>query len=233
MKKKTPAGRPESGSAAPEADGRIRLNKYLALNGIASRRKADQLITEGEVMVDGEIVTELGTRIDPVSQRVEVDGVVLRPEGERHRYSLLNKPAGVVCTNDPRETRTRVCDLVDPMVPHRVFTVGRLDEDSEGLLLLTNDGGLKRRLELPATGWTRRYRVRVFGRVDEGRLAALAEGVRFGGLDYGHRFHGEPLSFNHFRGESSNQLGIQFTSRQRAASAFLIQFSFLALQLAV
>ena len=132
MKKKTPAGRPESEVAAPidGVDGRIRLNKYLASNGIASRRKADELIVEGEVMVDGEIVNELGMRIDPATQRVEVNSVILRPEGDRHRYFLLNKPAGVVCTNDPREIRPRAIDLITDRKKGRIYTVGRLDEET-------------------------------------------------------------------------------------------------------
>lgn len=133
-KRKTPAVRSESGVAT------IRLNRYLALNGIASRRHADRLIEEGGVMVDGEIVTELGIKIDPARQRVEVDGVVLRPEGEQRRYYLLNKPEGVVCTSDPRENRPRAVDLIADRRKGRIYTVGRLDEDTTGLVILTNDG---------------------------------------------------------------------------------------------
>src|SRR5262245_44511335 len=116
MNRKTPAGRPESApsddpydfdgdiggddaAGGPASEG-IRLNKFLAQNGIASRRKADELLANGHVTVDGRIVTELGTRVDPAKQKVEVDGVVLRPTGERLAYYLLNKPKGVVCTND-------------------------------------------------------------------------------------------------------------------------------------
>src|SRR5688500_17808888 len=99
-------------TSAREEDGKVRLNKYLAENGIASRRRADEMITKGDVMVDGEIVTELGLRVDPAKQRVEVDGVVLRAGGEPHRTYLLNKPSGVICTNDMREARRRAVDLI-------------------------------------------------------------------------------------------------------------------------
>ena len=166
----TPAGRPES--------ERIRLNKYLALNGIASRRHADRMITEGEVMVDGEIVTELGLQIDPARQRVEVDGVVLKPQGERLRYYLLNKPKGVVCTNDPREGRRRAIDLIADRKKGRIYTVGRLDEDTLGLVILTNDGEFAQRIAHPRYGVDKTYQAVVRGRVDEDTLRKLRGGVR-------------------------------------------------------
>ena len=158
--------------------GRIRLNRYLALNGIASRRAADALIADGEVMVDDEIVTELGTRIDPETQRVEVDGVVLRPAGERKRYYLLNKPAGVLCTNDPRENRTRAIDMITDRNKGRIYTVGRLDEETVGLVLLTNDGDFANRIGHPRYGVQKVYKVVVSGRVDENTLRKLRSGVR-------------------------------------------------------
>jgi 23S rRNA pseudouridine2605 synthase len=181
MKKKSaPAGRPESlGTPGDEeAGGLIRLNRYLALNGIASRRRADQLISEGEVMVDDEIVTELGRRVDPTVQRVEVDGVVLRPQGERKRYYLLNKPSGVVCTNDVRENRPRAVDLIMDRRKGRIYTVGRLDEDTVGLVLLTNDGDFAYRISHPRYGVRKVYRVSVYGRVSDEQLEKLRTGVR-------------------------------------------------------
>ena len=156
----------------------VRLNKYLADNGIASRRACDQLIAEGEVMVDGEIVTELGTKVDPTTQRVEVDGVVLRPEGERLRYYLLNKPTGVICTNDPREGRRRAVDLIADRKKGRIYTVGRLDEDSSGLVVLTNDGDLANLVGHPRYGVSKTYKVVVQGRIDEEALHAVRAGVR-------------------------------------------------------
>jgi 23S rRNA pseudouridine2605 synthase len=173
---RTPAGRPET--EEPVGDGRIRLNLYLARNGIASRRKADQMIAGGEVMVDGEIVTELGRRIDPTTQRVEVEGQVLRPEGERPRYYLLYKPAGVVCTNDPREARPRAIDLVTDRRKGRIYTVGRLDEDTEGLVILTNDGAFANRVSHPRYEVLKTYRVQVRGRIRDEDVQRLREGVR-------------------------------------------------------
>jgi 23S rRNA pseudouridine2605 synthase len=156
----------------------VRLNKYLADNGIASRRKADQLITAGEVMVDGKIVTTLGTKIDPFKQRVEVDGVVLKPEGVRHRYYLLNKPTGVVCTSDPREDRRRAIDMITDRKAGRIFTVGRLDEDSSGLILLTNDGDFANLVAHPRYEVPKLYKVVVRGRVEDEALSKARNGVR-------------------------------------------------------
>jgi len=173
-KKRAPAGRPET----PLGPGTIRLNRYLALNGIASRRRADEMITAGQVMVDDEIVTELGRKVDPARQRVDVDGVVLRPEGESKRYYLLNKPTGVLCTSDPRENRPRAVDLISDKRKGRIYTVGRLDEDTSGLLLLTNDGDFAYRLSHPRYGIRKLYCVVVAGRITEEDVAKLREGVR-------------------------------------------------------
>lgn len=170
----------EPEGSGPADEGRlVRLNKYLADNGISSRRKADQLIAEGEVMVDGEIVTELGTKVDPTRQRVEIDGVVLRPEGERHTYYVLNKPAGVVCTNDPREARPRAIDLIGDRKKGRIFPVGRLDEETVGLVILTNDGEFANRLTHPRYQVPKVYRVQVDGWIGEEKLAELRKGVHF------------------------------------------------------
>lgn len=190
MNRKTPAGRPESApgddpfdfdgddaAAGPGSSG-IRLNKFLAQNGIASRRGADQLIEKGHVFVDGELVTELGRRIDPATARVEVDGVVLQQEGEAPRYYLLNKPAGVVCTNDPREARPRAIDLVTDKKKGRIYTIGRLDEDTEGLVILTNDGELANRVSHPRYGVKKVYWADVRGRVDEPAIEQMKKGVR-------------------------------------------------------
>jgi 23S rRNA pseudouridine2605 synthase len=191
MQAQTPAGRPESGppedpldlevdpaEAGPGEDTGIRLNKFLAQNGVASRRGADELIARGHVTVDGRIVTELGRRVDPAREKVEVDGVVLQPAGERLAYYLLNKPKGVVCTNDPREARPRAIDLVTDKRKGRIFTVGRLDEDTEGLVILTNDGELANRLSHPRYGIEKTYWVDVRGRVDDEALERMRRGVR-------------------------------------------------------
>jgi len=178
-RKKKAGSSPRGGGAeGTPAGGPVRLNKLLAENGIASRRAADKLITEGEVMVDGQIVTELGLKVDPDVQRVEVDGVVLRSGGERHRYYLLNKPAGVVCTNDVREHRPRAIDLITDRKKGRIYPVGRLDEETVGLLLLTNDGEFANRIAHPRYGVSRTYRVTVDGRVRDADVERMKEGVR-------------------------------------------------------
>jgi len=159
------------------SSGSVRLNKLLADHGIASRRKADEMIAEGEVMIDGQIVTELGTRVDPEAQRVEVDGVVLRPKGVFHRYYLLNKPSGVLCTTDERETRRRAIDLISDRKKGRIYTVGRLDEETSGLVLLTNDGDFANHIAHPRYGIPKTYRVTVPGRISEQALRSLRQGV--------------------------------------------------------
>lgn len=155
----------------------VRLNKYLASHGIASRRGCDELIAEGGVSIDDHIVTDLGIKVDPSSQRVEVDGVTLRPEGVRHRYYLLNKPSGVVCTNSERELRPRAVDLITDRDKGRVFTVGRLDEDTTGLILITNDGDFANRVMHPRYGIDKTYLVKVQGRIDDIAVGKIRDGV--------------------------------------------------------
>jgi 23S rRNA pseudouridine2605 synthase len=154
----------------------VRLNKFLADRGVASRRKCDELIAAGKVSVDGEAVTVLGTRIDPQRARVEVDGVVLKPEGRRRTY-LLNKPRGVVCTNERREARPRAIDLIGDPDKGRIYTVGRLDEESEGLILLTSDGELAQRVAHPRYGLTKTYHVKLRGRLESEALERVRRGV--------------------------------------------------------
>jgi 23S rRNA pseudouridine2605 synthase len=161
-----------------------RLQKIIATAGVASRRKAEELITSGHVQVNGTTITQLGSKADAETDHIRVNGKLLQREQQRHVYLLLNKPKGYVTTMNDPEKRPTVMDLVRG-VKGRVYPVGRLDYASEGLLLLTNDGELKRRLELPATGWLRRYRARVRGMVDAAKLSALANGIRIEGIDYG------------------------------------------------
>lgn len=163
---------------APSGPGPIRLNKLIALNGLASRRRADELIQGGAVMIDGKIVTDLGVKVDPAVQRVEVDGVVLKPEGERHRYYLLNKPAGVVCTNEERELRPRAIDLISDKRKGRIYTVGRLDEETTGLVILTNDGEFAYKISHPRHGVSKTYQVVVAGRIADEDVRKLRTGVR-------------------------------------------------------
>jgi 23S rRNA pseudouridine2605 synthase len=163
----------EPGGGEPGGGERLRLNKALSAAGLGSRRAVERLVHAGRVELNGEVVLDLGRRVDPEHDRLEVDGsrVVLDP---RRRYWLLNKPGGVVTTASDPEGRPTVLELV-PDQP-RVFPVGRLDRDTEGLLLLTNDGPLAHRLGHPRFGVERRYLAEV-ERVPAGLVARLRRGV--------------------------------------------------------
>jgi 23S rRNA pseudouridine2605 synthase len=151
-----------------------RLNKVLAHAGIGSRRHCEELITRGRITVDGRAVRELGTKVDIEKQDVRIDGQPLREE--RHVYWLVNKPRGYICSNHDPARRPLVIQLV-PHVSQRVYTVGRLDEDSEGLLLLTNDGDLANRLMHPRFGVPKTYLAQVAGYPSNGDLDQLLKGV--------------------------------------------------------
>ena len=161
------------GRLAPEDSGE-RLQKVLAAAGVASRREAEQLILEGRVEVDGQIVLELGTRVDRDLQEIHVDGEAL-PSPKRV-YFAVHKPAGVVCTASDPAGRTRVIDLLPPDFG-RVFNVGRLDMDSEGLILVTNDGALANKLTHPKHGVEKTYDVQVMGFPDANVLAQIRKGM--------------------------------------------------------
>src|SRR5262245_37052049 len=151
-----------------------RLNKLLAHAGVGSRRHCDELIAAGRVAVDGQRVHELGIRADPETQQISVDDVPVKLE--RLVYWLVNKPRGYLCTNHDPGGRPRALDLV-PHVDQRVYTVGRLDEDSEGLLLLTNDGDLAQQLMHPRYGVEKTYEVQVAGSPSPADLRQLLVGV--------------------------------------------------------
>jgi 23S rRNA pseudouridine2605 synthase len=163
-----------AGAPAVEADGKVRLNRFLAMSGVCSRRAADEFIAGGRVEVNGRRATELGLRIDPAHDRVAVDGEPVRRE--KPVYVLCNKPKGVVCTNARHEQKKRVIDLL-PEVRGRLFTVGRLDLDSEGLILVTNDGAFAQRMTHPRFGVPKVYAVLVRGRVDARDLQKARGGV--------------------------------------------------------
>jgi 23S rRNA pseudouridine2605 synthase len=151
-----------------------RLQKVLAHAGVGSRRHCEELIAAGRVSVDGAIVRQLGTQVDPEKQRIAVDGEAIH--AERHVYWLVNKPRGYLCTNHDPARRPLVIELV-PKVDQRVYTVGRLDEDSEGLLLLTNDGALAHRLMHPRFGVEKTYLVQVVGSPSREDVQQLLKGV--------------------------------------------------------
>ncbi len=159
-----------------------RIAKYLSRAGVASRRDAEKMLAEGAIRLNGTTVTHPATFVAP-GDIVQVNGKVIDPP-DRTRMWRYHKPEGLVTTHRDPEGRPTVFDKLRQQLP-RVISVGRLDITSEGLLLLTNDGALARRLELPATGWIRRYRVRVFGVPNAAALASLARGVTVEGVRYG------------------------------------------------
>jgi len=157
----------------------IRLQKILAQAGIASRRAAEKLIADGRVTVNGETVREMGTKADPSGDDIRVDGRRIKA-AERLRYILLNKPAGVVTTRSDPQRRRTVIDLLGG-VREYVYPVGRLDYDTEGLLLLTNDGDLAAALTHPRHGVERTYEARVAGMPDQVALERLRKGIPLDG----------------------------------------------------
>jgi 23S rRNA pseudouridine2605 synthase len=167
--------------AGESAGGPIRIAKAMARAGLCSRRDAEEWIAEGRVSVNGEIIDSPALNVT-TTDRIVVDGEPL-PEKERTRLWLYHKPAGLVTTSNDPEGRATVFDNLPEDLP-RVMSIGRLDINTEGLLLLTNDGGLSRVLELPETGWLRRYRVRAHGDTDQAKLDALKQGVTIDGVDY-------------------------------------------------
>jgi 23S rRNA pseudouridine2605 synthase len=159
-----------------------RIAKVIARAGLASRREAEALIVGGHVAVNGAVIASPALNVTP-EDLVTVDGEPL-PQRERTRLFLYHKPRGLVTTSvDPQGRPTIFAGL--PKELPRLISVGRLDMNTEGLLLLTNDGGLARVLELPATGWLRRYRVRAHGRVQQARLDELRRGITIDGVRYG------------------------------------------------
>jgi 23S rRNA pseudouridine2605 synthase len=159
-----------------------RVAKRIARSGLCSRRDAEKLVLEGRVRVDGRVLDTPALVVGPDAV-VEVDEAPL-PALEPMRLVRFHKPAGVLTARRDPEGRSTIYDQLSRELDH-LMPVGRLDLNSEGLLLLTNDGALKRHLELPKTGWARRYRVRVFGRIDEKALAALEDGPVIDGVRYG------------------------------------------------
>ncbi|MBS7702231.1 rRNA pseudouridine synthase [Chelatococcus asaccharovorans] len=154
----------------------------MARAGVASRRDAEVMIEEGRVAVNGEVLTTPATLVGP-EDVILVDGVPM-PSRDRTRLWFFHKPRGLVTTAKDPEGRPTVFEALPPDMP-RVVTVGRLDINTEGLLLLTNDGGLAKVLAHPTTGWLRRYRVRAYGEIDQAKLDTLAEGVTVDGMHYG------------------------------------------------
>lgn len=165
-----------------EAAEKERIAKVMARAGLCSRREAETWILAGRVSVNGEILASPAVTVS-AGDEIKVDGKPL-PTRERTRLFLYHKPRGLVTTNRDERDRPTVFGVLPKSLP-RVVSVGRLDINSEGLLLLTNDGGLARILELPETGWQRRYRVRANGRINQEALDRLAKGITVDGVEYG------------------------------------------------
>ncbi|WP_431321515.1 pseudouridine synthase [Rhizobium sp. YTU87027] len=201
-KPKRPGGKPSPRDAGPKSGGKPakalvkteassvaegdakaeRISKVMARAGVASRRDIERMIMDGRVKLNGKLLETPVVNVT-LTDKIEVDGVPIRGI-ERTRLWLYHKPAGLVTTNVDPEGRPTVFDNLPDDLP-RVMSIGRLDINTEGLLLLTNDGGLARALELPTTGWLRRYRVRAHGEIDQEALDKLKDGIAVDGVLYG------------------------------------------------
>jgi len=166
----------------PRNDGPQRIAKLLARAGIASRREIERMIAEGRIALNGETITTPATLLDDVSG-LTVDGRPVRPAKATRLYRFYKPEGTITAERDPRG-RPTIYDRLPPGMS-RIMPVGRLDFMTEGLLLMTNDGELKRQLELPSTGVVRRYRARAFGAVSQDQLESLSEGVTIDGIHYG------------------------------------------------
>lgn len=161
-------------TSGPEGE---RLQRVLASRGVASRRASEDVIKAGRVTVNGTVVTEMGTRVDPVHDLIRVDGKNLRRQ--KPRFILLNKPSGFITTVNDERQRWTVMDLVQ--VPERVYPVGRLDRETQGLLLLTNDGTVANRVMHPRFGLTKEYHVLTDRKPSDGQLQDLRDGILVNG----------------------------------------------------
>ena len=159
-----------------------RIAKRIARAGICSRREAECRILDGRVKVNGNVITSPALNVNQ-NDKITIDGKLL-PEREPARLWRYYKSRGLVVSDRDEQNRETIFDRLPQNLP-RLITVGRLDLDSEGLLLMTNDGDLARYLELPSTGWSRKYRVRAQGQIDQAKLAALVDGVTIEGIRYG------------------------------------------------
>ena len=196
MSQYSPEQNPENDLPAEIAgDGTERIAKRLARAGIASRREVERMIEQGRIRLNGKVLTQAGVKIGD-SDRVEIDGKPA-PMAAPTQIWRYHKPTGLVSTTRDEQGRATIFDYLPHGLP-RVMSVGRLDINSEGLLLLTNDGALKRRLEHPKNGWRRQYRVRVHGRITEARLDPLRRGLRIDGEQF------QPISVRFERQQGAN-----------------------------
>lgn len=172
-----PALREEEPRAeAKSGDGKERLQKIIATAGICSRRKAEELIIMGQVLVNGEVVNALGAKADPVNDIISVEGKVIEPFASEKEYYLLNKPRGYITSTSDPQGRPTVMELMKG-ITSRIYPVGRLDYASEGLILMTNDGELANKLMHPSSQVRRTYAVKVRGALSDEQIKQLRKGV--------------------------------------------------------
>lgn len=180
--RKLPPLREEDPADAPKADqasaeGKERLQKIIATAGICSRRKAEELILLGQVLVNGEVVNTLGAKADPRNDIISVEGKVIEPLAQERQYYLLNKPRGYITSTSDPQGRPTVMDLMHG-VTSRIYPVGRLDYASEGLLLFTNDGETANKLMHPSSELRRTYAVKLKGTITDEQIKQLRKGVQ-------------------------------------------------------
>lgn len=191
-------------NAGPTDDGLIRLNRYISNAGICSRRKADELIESGVVSVNGEVVTALGTKVDPAKDEIRYNGERLKRE--KMVYVLLNKPKDFITTTDDPQERRTVMQLVAKASKERIYPVGRLDRNTTGLLLLTNDGALAEKLSHPRNNISKIYHVELNKNLTQGDFNKIQFGIE---LEDGVI---KPDDISYVQGGSRNEVGIQIHS---------------------
>lgn len=186
VKRNTAAGssgvvkrRPARKSQGPP-DGKVRIQKYLADAGYASRRGIEEMIAEGRIDLDGEVIVKLPCFVDPQTDDIRIDGQNVRFKQHHLVYFLLNKPKGVVSTSSDPQNRPVAVDMI-PSIKERIYCVGRLDVDSTGIMLLTNDGNLTQHLTHPSYEVTKTYRVTVSGRVESESIEKIRRGIYLDG----------------------------------------------------
>jgi len=188
---------------APKTDGLMRLNKYLAHAGVASRREADELIKIGAVSVNGEIVTEMGYKVKP-GDKVQFNGDTIKPE--KKVYVLLNKPKNFITTTEDEKGRKTVMELVEKSAPVRIYPVGRLDRNTTGVLLFTNDGDLAKKLTHPKHQVEKIYHVKLDKNLKSSDMEKIREGLK---LEDG-VIHVDDISF--IKGAPHNEVGVKIHS---------------------
>lgn len=208
--------KPVKQGASHNIDGKVRLNRYIANAGICSRRKADELIEAGVISVNNEVISELGFKVDPAKDVVKYNGAVLKRE--KKVYVLLNKPKDYITTTDDPQERRTVMQLVEKASRERIYPVGRLDRNTTGLLLMTNDGDLADKLSHPKNGITKIYQVELSKNLSQGDLNKIQFGLELeDGLI-------KPDSVSYVTGGNKKEIGIQIHSGKNRIVRRIFEF---------